>query len=172
MTPIPETYKTPHGLTDDLRAALLERSSVTLGTTNPDGSPHLTVVLFSLDDEGRVQIPTPRTTRKIKNIRANPLVSALGLLTDGWVACTGTARLVDGNEAAQINRGVRERLFTEAGLATMGVFLEAHEDVTIEIEPTKWLSYSTDPIDGWIEAQGIDASAFDGPWMRNLSAEQ
>jgi hypothetical protein len=66
---------------------------------------------------------------------------------------------------------VRQRLFTDAGLATMGGFLEAHEDVTIEITPAKWLSWTMDPIFPWFDEQGIDVEKFEGGWMKDLTSD-
>ncbi|KAA3636971.1 MAG: hypothetical protein DWP92_08690 [Armatimonadetes bacterium] len=169
MASIPETYQTPHGLTPELRAAVLEQSSVTLGTTNPDGSPHLTLVLFSMSETNRMYIPTPSSTRKLKNIRANPLVTALARIDDGWASCTGPARIIEGPEAQTLNASVRERLFTPSGLETMGRFLQAHEDTTIEISPTKWLSWRFDPINAWFAEQGINPDDYPEPSMKDLS---
>ncbi len=170
MARIPETYRTPSGLTDELRRAVLTQSSVTLGTTNPDGSPHLTLVLFSLTDDNRMHVPTPHSTRKIKNLRERPTATALARIDSGWASCTGPVRIVEGSEAQDLNATVRERLFTESGLETMGKFLAAHEDTTIEITPTKWLSWVFDPINTWFEQQGIDPDAYPGPSMRDLTS--
>lgn len=171
MPAIPETYRAPHGLNSNLRRLVLEQRSVTLGTINSDGSPHMTLLLFSLDDSDRMYLPTPRPTRKVKNVLAWPTRTALVAIDNGWVSCTGDARLIEGSEAAEINQGVRDRLFTEAGLATMGRLLEAHEDTTIEITPTKWLSWTSDGIDQWIESQGINLEAQPGAWMKDLTSD-
>ena len=169
MSSIPNEYKTPLGLTSDIRQLVIEKSSVTLGTINPDGSPHMTLLLFSLDNDDRMHLPTPRTTRKVKNILERPTVTALVTIDGGWASCTGQARIVDGEDAADLNRSVRERLFTETGLATMGRFLAAHEDTTIEITPTKWLSWTMDPIFSWFEDNGINLDDFEGAWMKDLA---
>jgi len=150
----------------------MQNSSVALGTINPDGSPHMTLLLFSLDDSDRMLLPTPRTTRKVKNILDRPEVTALVDIGGGWVSCSGRARIVERTEAAALNRSVRERILTDAGLATMGRFLEAHEDVTIEITPTKWLSWEMDPIFEWFDDQGIDLDNHDGEWMRDLTSHE
>jgi hypothetical protein len=171
MTSIPSEYQTPHGLSDDIRQLVMEQSSVTLGTINPDGSPHMTLLLFSLDSNDRLHLPTPRTTRKVRNILKRPTVTALVTIDGGWASCTGHARIVEGDEAAHLNLGVRERLFTETGVATMGRFLEAHEDVTIEISPTKWLSWTMDPLFPWFDDNGINLDDFEGAWMKDLAPD-
>lgn len=165
---IPPSYRTPRGLSDDLRSLLAQASTASLGTINPDGSPQMTVVQFSLGESDRVFIPTNQTTRKVSNVIDRPDVTALVDLGFGWISCTGQARIVHGAEAADLNRGVYERLLTEEGLATIGRFLEAHEDCTIEITPTKWLSWQSDVMVGWFEEHGIDPGD-PARWMRDLT---
>ncbi|MGI9529829.1 MAG: pyridoxamine 5'-phosphate oxidase family protein [Acidimicrobiia bacterium] len=164
---IPSTYQTPHGLTDGLRAEVGQEARLVLGTINPDGTPHMTLVLFSLDDRDSLFLPTPHSTRKIKNVRERPPVTALISVRSGWVSCYGTASVIEGAEAERVNRGVRERLLTASGLATMGAFLAAHEDATIKVTPHKWLSWSHEVIDPWIESHGIDASDT-ADWWKDL----
>ena len=168
MASIPDGYRTPHGLSDDLRTLLMQKGMVTLGTINPDGSPQMTVVQFSLDESDRMHIPTIRSTRKVRNIIDRPAVTALAEVGFGWVSCTGRARLIEGSEATDINRGVYERLLTEAGLATMGRFLAAHEDSTIEITPAKWLSWQGIGMFPWFKEQGIDPGD-PAAWARDLT---
>jgi hypothetical protein len=168
MSAIPDGFRTPHGLSDDLRRRLMQKRMVTLGTVNPDGSPHLTLLQFSLSESGRMFLPVPQTTRKVKNILDRPQVTALVELESGWVSCTGHARIMQGPEAADLNRKVYERLMTEAGRATIGRYLEAHEDSTIEITPTKWLSWQMNGMMGWFEEQGIDLGN-PGEWMKDLT---
>ena len=168
MTSIPHTYRTPHGLSDDLRSLLAHEGTAALGTINADGSPQMTVVQFSLGEGDRVYIPTVRTTRKVKNVIDRPEVTALVDVGFGWVSCTGSARVIEGAEAADLNRGVYERLLTEEGLATIGRFLEAHEDCALEITPTKWLSWQGEVMFGWFEEHGIDPGD-PGQWMRDLA---
>ncbi|MFZ0012569.1 MAG: pyridoxamine 5'-phosphate oxidase family protein [Acidimicrobiia bacterium] len=165
---IPETYRTPHGLSDQLREEVSAVARLTLGTINPDGSPHLTFVLYSWDDSDRLLVPTPHTTRKIKNVRERGSVTALIGVASGWVSCYGAAEVIEGAMAQELNQSVRERLLTERGMASMGVFLAAHEDSTIRVTPRKWLSWSHDVIDPWMEANGIDTSDQD-EWWKDLT---
>ena len=165
---IPETYQTPHGLSEQLRVEVSEQARLVLGTINPNGSPHLTLVLFSIDADDLLFLPTPRSTRKIKNVRERPSVTALVPVRSGWVSCYGQATVIEGHEAERINQSVRERLLTDTGMATMGRFLAAHEDTTIRINPTRWLSWSHDVIEPWMDTNGIDASNSDA-WWKDLS---
>jgi hypothetical protein len=86
------------------------------------------------------------------------------------VSCTGHARVIQGSEAADLNRNVYERLMTEAGRATIGRYLAAHEDSTIEITPTKWLSWQMNGMMGWFGEQGIDLGN-PGEWMKDLTQQ-
>jgi hypothetical protein len=54
---------------------------------------------------------------------------------------------------------------------TMGRFLEAHEDATIEIAPSKWLSWTMDPFFPWFDDNGIDVNEFEGAWKKNLAPD-
>lgn len=168
LVAIPETYQTPHGLSTGLRTELSEQSRLVLGTVNPDASPHLTLVLFSMDRDDCLFVPTPQSTRKIKNVRERSSVTALIPVRSGWVSCYGEAAVIEGQEAERINQGVRERLLTDTGMATMGQFLAAHEDMTIKVTPTRWLSWSHDVIGPWMDANNIDASNSDD-WWKDLS---
>ena len=169
MSQIPATYRTPHGLTDDLRAEILARRSAVLATVNHDGSPHLTELLFYLDQD-RILLPTPHTTKKVRNIAAQPTVTVYISIESGWVSATGNARIIDGDEAARLNRMNRERLLTEAGERTMGLLLAAYEDTTIEITPSRWISWNDGEVLGTITALGGDVEA-DPPstWWKDLS---
>ena len=168
MSGIPSSYRTPHGLTDDLRQKVLRVARGTLGTIQPDGTPHLTLVLFDLVDD-HVVIPTPGSTRKIKNIRARPHASMLFIVERGWVSCTGSAEVVEGDGAAALATRVRERLLTHQGMEAIGRYLEAHEDSVIRIAPQKWLSWSSGEMVEWIAGTGVDLD--ENPpssWWRDL----
>jgi Pyridoxamine 5'-phosphate oxidase len=170
MPPIPDTYRTPHGLTDDLRSEILARRSAVLATISDDGSPHLTELLFYLDDEDRILLPTPQSTKKVRNIRAQPTVTVHISIESGWVSASGEARLIDGEEAARLNQMNRERLLTDAGERTMGLLLAAYEDTTIEITPSRWISWNDGHVLSTITALGGDVDA-DPPstWWKDLS---
>ncbi len=156
MSSIPPGYRTPPGLTDELRAAAHDEKYAVLGTVGPDEAPHLTRVLFGLDAHDRVLVPTPATTRKIKNIEARPLVSLIINIGNGWLSCTGPATVVAGDEAAKNNTQVWESIFGAEPHETVR-FLRAHEDRSIVITPTKWLSWSTDSMAAWFEANPAES---------------
>lgn len=169
--PIPATYRTPHGLTDDLRREIMAKSNAVLATINDDGSPHLTELLFYLDDHDHLQLPTPHATRKVRNIRARPTVTVFISIESGWASATGPARILEGDEAGRLNQLNRERLLTEAGMETMGLLLAAYEDNTIDITPTRWMSWNDGHVLDTITALGGDIEAHPpSTWWKDLSA--
>jgi hypothetical protein len=170
--PINPVYRTPHGLTDELRAQLKTQGNAILATVNEDGSPHLTEVLFLLDDEDRVQVPTPHSTRKIRNVRARPLATVFFYEQPGWISCTGAAHVLVGEEAAAANQSNRDRLLTPGGHLTMGRLLAAHEDNTIVVTPAKWLSWNSDAVVPEIVRLGGDVEANPpDTWFKDLTTE-
>jgi hypothetical protein len=172
MTEIPGPYRTPHGLDASLHQQLLARSNAVLATINPDGSPHLTELLFYLDDRDRVLLPTPHTTKKVKNVLARPKVTVFISVESGWASCTGPAWVITGEEAGRLNQLNRERLLTDAGMATMGLLLAAYEDTTIEITPEQWMAWNDDAILDTIFALGGDIEAHPpSTWWKDLSTE-
>ncbi len=141
---IHEVYRTPTGLTDELRGQLRAEGNCILGTINDDGSPHLTELLYMLDEQDRPLLPTPHTTRKYKNLIARPTATFFVSFekASGWVSCTGSVELVTGDEAQRLNQSIRDHLLTDAGHATIGKLLGAHEDTTIVINPARWISWN------------------------------
>ena len=165
---IPETYRTPHGLSNRLRIELSEQARLVLGTINPDGSPHLTLVLFSIDADDSLLLPTPRPTRKIKNVRERASVTALVPVRSGWVSCYGEATVIEGHEAEQINLP-RPRTVTHRhrhghdGPLPRCPRRHDHQD-----HADRWLSWSHDVIEPWMDTNDIDASNRD-TWWKDLS---
>ena len=169
--PIPATYQTPHGLTHDLRRQIMARSNAVLATINDDGSPHLTELLFYLDPNDRILLPTPHSTRKVRNIETRPTVTAFISIESGWVSATGMGRVIEGHDAARLNQLNRERLLTDAGMRTMGLLLIEYEDTTIEITPSRWVSWNDDRVLDTITALGGDIEANPpSTWWKDLSA--
>jgi hypothetical protein len=141
--PIDPVYRTAAGLTDEIRSLLAKQGNVILATVDDDGSPHLTELLFLLDEQDRVQMPTPHNTRKFKNLQKRPVATVFFYDQPGWTSASGTVELWTGEQAAEANRRNRERLLTEGGHETIGRVLRAHEDSTIVLTPRRWLSWSS-----------------------------
>lgn len=171
---IHEVYKTPVGLTDDLREQLRVEGNCILGTINEDGSPHLTELLFMLDEQDRPLLPTPHTTRKYKNLRARPVATFFVSFSkaSGWVSCTGPVELATGEEAERLNQSIRDHLLTDAGHATIGKLLGAHEDTTIIINPERWMSWNGSGLVERIVELGGDVEAQPpSTWFKNQTGE-
>ncbi len=172
MSEIPPTYRTPHGLDSALRKEILAKSNAVLATINDDGSPHLTELLFYLDEDDRILLPTPESTRKVKNVIARPTVTVFISVASGWVSCTGAARLITGEEAARLNQLNRERVLTPAGMATMGLLLAAYEDSTIVVTPDRWISWNDSMVLDTIVGLGGDIETHPpDTWWTDLSSE-
>jgi F420H(2)-dependent biliverdin reductase len=122
-------------------AHLREPVTATLGTINDDGSVHLAFVIFLFEDE-RFYVETASMTVKARNIAARPTVS---IAIDGpgfMVAAEGSGRLLTGTAADDINRRLRAKYLTPAAATTVGESWGSVDDVTIEVTPTRWRSWS------------------------------
>lgn len=168
--PIDPVYRTTRGLTDEVRNRMSKEGNTILATIGDDGSPHLTELLFMLDEHDRVLLPTPHNTRKLKNVRSRPVATAFFHEQPGWVSCTGTVEVIEGKEAQSTNQRIREHLLTEPGLQTIGRVLAAQEDTTIVLTPTKWLSWSGVATMASVIEMGADVEANPpDTWFRDLS---
>jgi len=166
------TYRTAHGLTEEMRGHLARQGNVVLATINDDGSPHLTEVLFLLDEQDRIQMPTPHNTRKYKNLQERPVASVFFYDQPGWISATGSVELWIGDEAAAANQRNRDRLLTDAGHATIGLLLAAEEDTTIVLTPAKWLSWSSSTVPVAVTELGGDIEAHPpDTWFRDLAED-
>jgi PPOX class probable F420-dependent enzyme len=68
-----------------------------LATRRKDGSPQMSPILATADDDGRLMISSRETAFKAKNVRRDPRVS-LCFLNEGffgeWIEVDGTAEIV------------------------------------------------------------------------------
>jgi len=82
---------------EEARQFVREQHNAVLATRRRDGSPQMSPVTCSVDDEGMVVISTRETAVKVKNIRRDPQVS-LCVMADrfygSWVQIDGTAGIV------------------------------------------------------------------------------
>ena len=80
------------GLTPAQRAFLEEKRFAIVGTKNPDGSPHLAVMWYLLDDDDIV-VNSAQGRIKDRNLAADPRMSVL--VEDGyrWLRIDGRARI-------------------------------------------------------------------------------
>lgn len=167
--PIHPAYQTPRGLTEEMKAQLSKQGNVILATINDDGSPHLTEVLFLLDGDDRVQMPTPHNTRKYRNLSKRPTATVFFYDQPGWISATGSVELWTGETAAQANEKSRDRLLTPGGHETIGRLLKANENTTIVLTPDRWLSWNGAAMMPAIAELGGDTAAHPpDTWFKDL----
>jgi PPOX class probable F420-dependent enzyme len=140
-------------LSDDERNAFLaERRYATLATLDSDGVIHLTPLWFLFDGE-RFLFESFSDSRKVKNIERNPSTSVVVDARDPgherWVAASGTAELITGDEAQELNARIRRRYLTEEAFADARVepVFAAGDDVTISLTTTRWRSWTASELD-------------------------
>lgn len=139
-------YRTKHGFPEWAPALLAGRGDAILATVNRDGSPHTAPVGFTFEDD-RFLIPSGASTRKVRNLERDPrarvLVIASGVrgLDDGWVAADGSAKVIRGDEAQELNARSVERYLTEEGREAFGRTFLPMMDVTVVITPRRWHSW-------------------------------
>lgn len=149
---------------DAIEQHLAKPINATVGTLNPDGSIHLAFVLFLWEND-RFYFETASQTRKARNVAANPTASFAFEGVGFMAMAEGTARLIEGDEAHAINGRLRQKYLTKAAAETVGAAWGTVDDVSIEITPSRWRSWSNkalgelsraaapdlDPSEWWIE---------------------
>ncbi len=89
---------------DEARAFLRTHHRAVLHTARQDGSPQLSPVLVTVDDDGHAIISTRTTSAKVANLVRDPRVSVCAF-TDAffgpWVRVDGRARIVHLPEALE-----------------------------------------------------------------------
>jgi nitroimidazol reductase NimA-like FMN-containing flavoprotein (pyridoxamine 5'-phosphate oxidase superfamily) len=133
-----------------------------VGTHNPDGSIHLAFVIFLWENE-RFYFETASMTKKVRNIRSNPRAS-FAIDPPGFMAMAeGSARVIDGSEALEINGRIRAKNLTDQAASTVGEAWGEFDDVAVEITPQKWRSWSSHKL---VEASKDAAPGLDpGVWF-------
>src|SRR5918995_1078036 len=119
-----------------------------LGTTDNDGTIHLLPMWF-MRIGNEICIPTSHHTHKYRNLRARPRgsvmidVSKAGLNLKG-VLIRGKVKLVDGEEAQQINRSIHLKYVTLEALNDPNVasYLSKGDDITIKVSMDHLISWS------------------------------
>ena len=140
-----EVYRTSATI-EEIEDVLTKRLTATIGTLNEDGSIHLAYVIF-LYDNGRFYCETASLTRKARNVRARPTASFIveGEAFSGrrvMAENEGTARLIEGDEALEVNRRLRAKYITDGALDRVDAAWNQFDDVTIEITAgPRWRSW-------------------------------
>jgi PPOX class probable F420-dependent enzyme len=138
----PAIYRATHELTDSMREFLSRQRYAALGTRNADGSVHVVPVIYRFDGQ-RFLVAAPSTTRKARNIAARQ--TATVTVDDReeirWVSARGTAELIRGQTAYELNQSLYRLWMTDEGLAVVGAYMATIEDVTIAITPHAWQAW-------------------------------
>ena len=131
---------------DEIERHMRRRLKCTVGTLNPDGSIHLSFVIF-LWESGKLYFETASMTKKARNVAANPTVSFAFESGDGFMAMAeGLGRVIGGDSAQEINARLRDKYMTDAGASSVGMAWAEFDDVAIEITPTRWRSRSSEAL--------------------------
>jgi PPOX class probable F420-dependent enzyme len=138
----PAIYRATHELTDSMREFLGRQKYAVLATQNADDSMNVVPVIYRFDGQ-RFLVATASTTRKARNIAARPTVTVT--VDDReeikWVSAKGTAELIRGQAAYELNQSLYRLWMTDEGLAVVGAYMATIEDVTIAITPHAWQAW-------------------------------
>ncbi|WP_175407781.1 pyridoxamine 5'-phosphate oxidase family protein [Streptomyces sp. TRM64462] len=130
-------------LTADLRDFLQAHVFATFATRSADGRLHVVPVNYLFED-GRFYIATSATSLKARNAaarRRHVTVTVDDRDTITWVSAAGTAEVLTGDAAQDVNRRLHLRAWGAEALDVVGPFLERTEDVAIAVTPTSWRSW-------------------------------
>ncbi|MEO3973606.1 pyridoxamine 5'-phosphate oxidase family protein [Streptomyces sp. CAU 1734] len=164
---IPDPYRAARGLSDEVQRVLRKRGNATIGTVNPNGTPHMAPVWFLFEKSGSaVYFECNSATRKARNIEANGMASVLakGKRDDGnglIVLGQGRARLIKGEEAREITARIRRKYMTAQGYEPVSAYLDTIDDAVAELKPEKWVAWSPARINDTIRSLPEYA---DGSW--------
>jgi PPOX class probable F420-dependent enzyme len=137
---------------------LQKRFIATLGTTNTDGSIHLTAVWYLFED-GRLLIATSSKSRKARNVAAQPKASLMVDVrkpgAERGVTAAGPADLIAGDPSREINRRIHARYLSAAAMADPQIepVFASFDDVTLRLTPESWFTW---------DLATLDAQAFGG----------
>jgi PPOX class probable F420-dependent enzyme len=135
-----------HPTQEEIDDVLAQRLTAVLGTLNDDGSIHLTYLLF-LYEEGRFVFETSSETRKARNLGAGGTASVIvqGRASTGrslMVEAEGDARLIHVPEAHAANHRLRSKYIRPDALDAVDAAWGPIDDVTIELTPRRWRSWT------------------------------
>jgi PPOX class probable F420-dependent enzyme len=140
-----------------------ERHIATLGTTNADGSIHLTAVWYLFED-GSFYVGTSSKSRKARNLTTRPnaslMIDTRKQGTERGVTATGTATIISGDDSRQLNHRLHARYMSTAAMSDPGVggIFAAIDDVTLKITPASWFTWDMAELDAQVFAGKIAKS--------------
>jgi PPOX class probable F420-dependent enzyme len=147
------------------------RRHATLGTIEPDGTPHLAPVWYLFRD-GRLFVGTNSATRKFKNAAARPTASIVVDLRipgiERWVSASGPVTVLRGEEARAVVASIQARYLTAEALAdpSIGPGFAAGDDVALCIHPAKWRAWAASDLDAQFFGGALGANP--RKWFREL----
>jgi PPOX class probable F420-dependent enzyme len=135
-----------HPTRAEIDDVLGQRLTAVLGTLNDDGSIHLTYLLFLYED-GRFLFETSSETRKARNLAARGTASVIvqGRAATGrslMVEAEGDAQLIHVPEAHAANHRLRSKYVRPDALDAVDDAWGPIDDVTIELTPRRWRSWT------------------------------
>lgn len=130
----------------EMEDVLAQPLNAAVATLNPDGTIHLAYVLF-LHEDGKLYWETRSTTRKSKNLAADSTISFMvqGTAATGtrlMASTSGTARVLTGDAAHEINHRLRARYVTDEALPVVNRVWDELDDVCVEITPHRWRTWT------------------------------
>ena len=78
------------------------------------------------------------------------------------VAAEGTARVIEGREAQEINHRLRQKYITDDAIEAIDRVWGRLDDVTVEITPNRWRSWTGDLLHA--ETEKELSGAYDDAW--------
>ena len=145
-------------LDPSFQSFLQGRYIATLGTTNADGTVHLTAVWY-LFDAGRIFIGTSSKSRKARNVmerpRASLMIDARKPGKERGITAAATVDVISSDASREINRRILSRYMSAAALSDPHVepVFASFDDVTLRLTPVSWTSW---------DMAVLDAQAFGG----------
>lgn len=140
---------------DEVRAFLDAGRDLQVASINPDGTPHLVTMWYTVDD-GRVAFWTYAKSQKIVNLRRDPRLTVLVATGERYeelrgVSIGGTAELVeDGLEVLRYGEAIYERYWgpIDDDLVREGVRTMGRKRVVVVVDPEKVVSWDHSKLGG------------------------
>jgi PPOX class probable F420-dependent enzyme len=151
-------------LTDPLIKQLLSgRYIATLATHNPDASIHMVAVWYWFDGTN-ILVATASSTRKARNLQANPhaslMIDSRDPAASFGVTIAGPVQVLTGESSQKCNEEVHRKYLSEAALADarVGPVFTAWDNVTIQLKPVSVFAW---------DMRLVDQQAFGGALQSN-----
>jgi PPOX class probable F420-dependent enzyme len=156
-----------HPNPEEIADVLGKRLTATVGTLNEDGSVHLAYVIFRYA-EGCLYFETSSVTRKARNADQRSWASMIvqGQAATGrhlMVSAEGTARVIRGAEAHELNHRLRAKYIQPAALADIDRAWDSFDDVAVAITPHRFRSWTGSALRA--ETQKELPGSYDDIWL-------